>query len=238
MQVSPLLRGFGLIPVAAFDCRGCLGPLGEDAQAGLCGRCWSGLLSLPEDRCRRCALVHDSDRECLDPVAWERGDALWNYHGGRPPLGALLVPAIKDGELGWKRALLGRLEAGSLPDLLIQPEFEVVTCAPATPLRRLLRGFDLAEEAARLLAARSGRPFQRLLAKTWRTGRQAERTESERRRLPQRAIRLRRGAEAKGRRILVVDDVWTTGATLLRCAQALRRAGAQEIQVLALFRAL
>lgn len=195
-------------------------------------------MPLPEDRCRRCALVHDSDRECPDPVAWERGDALWNYHGGRPGLGALLVPAIKEGELGWKRALLARLGGIPLPDLLKSTEFEMVTCAPATPLRRLLRGFDLAEEAARVLAARSGRPFQRLLAKAWRSGRQAERTESERRRLPRRAIHLRPGVHVQARSILLVDDVWTTGATLLRCAQTLQKAGAQEVQVLALFRAL
>ncbi len=38
--------------------------------------------------------------------------------------------------------------------------------------------------------------------------------------------------------VLLVDDVWTTGTTLLRCAQALREGGADEVRVLTLFRAL
>jgi predicted amidophosphoribosyltransferase len=54
--------------------------------------------------------------------------------------------------------------------------------------------------------------------------------------LPKRAIRLKGPAAVRGRTVLLVDDVWTTGTTLLRCAQALQAAGA-EVRVLTLFRA-
>ena len=57
-------------------CRGCLGSVGADAVAGLCARCWRGLVPLAEDRCPRCALVH-ADGDCPDPTAWACGDALW-----------------------------------------------------------------------------------------------------------------------------------------------------------------
>jgi predicted amidophosphoribosyltransferase len=215
-------------------CRGCLGPLDGGAEAGLCGRCWSGLEPLDAVRCTRCALVH-GDEACPEPAAWDLGDALWDYHGGRPPLGALLLPAIKDGEVGWRKALLGRLAEAPLPDWA--GKAELVTAAPSTFHRRLLRGFDLAEEAAQLVARRLDRPFQRLLAKGWAAGRQAARTESERRRLPKRAVAFR-GPRLSGGTVLLVDDVWTTGTTLLRCAQALQAGGADEVRVLALFRAL
>jgi predicted amidophosphoribosyltransferase len=112
-----------------------------------------------------------------------------------------------------------------------------VTAVPSTPLHRFLRGFDLSAESGRLIAGRLDRPFDPLLSKGWLSGRQAARTETQRRRLPRKAINLRRGARPRGI-ILLVDDVWTTGTTLLRCAQALQEAGADEVRVLTLFRAL
>ncbi|GLH70522.1 competence protein ComF [Geothrix rubra] len=224
----------GRLAGAFLLCRGCLGPLDDGAEAGLCGRCWSGLRPLAEARCPRCALVH-GEEACPEATAWSLGDALWDYHGGRPALGALLLPAIKAGEAGWRRALLARAAAAPLPAWAA--EADLVTAAPTAFHRRLVRGFDLAEETGRLLAGRLGRPFRALLAKAWHSGAQAARTESQRRRLPRKAVTLR-GAPLGGGTVLLVDDVWTTGTTLLRCAQALRDGGADEVRVLTLFRAL
>ncbi|WP_243287816.1 ComF family protein [Geothrix terrae] len=215
-------------------CRGCLGPVGPEAEAGLCARCWQGLQPLPEGRCLRCALPH-AEGPCPEPVAWELGDALWDYHGGRPPFGALVLPDIKRGEMGWRRALLRRLGLAALPDWV--QEVDQVTSAPSALPRRLWRGFDLAAEAGRVVADRTGRPYETLLAKGWWRGRQATRTESARRRLPRKAVTLRQGAAPRGI-VLLVDDVWTTGTTLLRCAQALKDGGADEVRVLTLFRAM
>ena len=216
-------------------CRGCLRPLDDKAEAGLCGACWEGLRPLPEPRCPRCALPHGAEA-CPDPVAWKAGDALWDYHGGRPPLGALLVPGIKAGEHGWKRALLARSRLRALPPFAAGSE--VVTAVPAAFQRRWARGFDLAEDAANLVAERLGLPFALMLRRSWSLRRQAEQTESARRRLPRKAVLLRRDAAVQGRIVLLVDDVWTTGTTLLRCAQALQAGGAREIRVLTLFRAI
>jgi predicted amidophosphoribosyltransferase len=179
-------------------------------------------------------LVH-AEGACPEVTAWDLGDALWDYHGGRPPLGALLLPGIKQGETGWRKALLDRLSRVSLPDW--SAEVDRVTSVPSTPLHRFLRGFDLSAEAGRLMAGRLDRPFDPLLSKDWLSGRQASRTETQRRRLPRKAVSLRRKATPRGI-ILLVDDVWTTGTTLLRCAQALQEAGADEVRVLTLFRAM
>lgn len=215
-------------------CRGCLGPVDDGAEAGLCTGCWNGLLPLPEGRCPRCALLH-AEGDCPEATGWVLGDALWDYHGGRPPLGALLLPGIKQGETGWRKALLGRLPRAPLPGWA--SEADLVTAAPSALPHRLFRGFDLSAEAGGILAGRLGRPFQPLLAKGWLRGRQASRTETQRRRLPRTAITLRPGVRPGGI-VLLVDDVWTTGTTLLRCAQALRAGGAEEVRVLTLFRAL
>ncbi|HWQ11030.1 MAG TPA: phosphoribosyltransferase family protein [Holophaga sp.] len=215
-------------------CRGCLRPLDRGAEAGLCGLCWEGLAPLPEPRCPCCALPH-APGPCPDPVAWTCGDALWDYRGGRPPMGALLVPGIKAGEHGWKQALLARSLLRPLPAFATGTD--VVTAVPAALQRRWSRGFDLAEDAAGLVAERSGLPFVRALRRSWSLRRQAGHTESERRRLPRKAVLLRSDAGIRNRIVLLVDDVWTTGTTLLRCAQALQAGGAREVRVLTLFRA-
>ena len=216
-------------------CRGCLGPLAGQGWAGLCARCWAGLVALPEERCPRCALPHGGRDGCPEPVAWDRGDALWDYRGGRPALGPLLVPAIKGGELAWQAALLERAGRASLPDFAAAAD--LVCSAPTSFPRRWGRS-DLAGAAAAMFAARLGRPYRALLRKPWFSRPQAGLPEGRRRRLPASAVSPRRGLRLHGEAILLVDDVWTTGTTLLRCAQALERAGAGAVAVLTLFRAL
>ena len=215
-------------------CRGCLGGLGRGPQAGLCERCWQGLVPLAEDRCGLCALAHPWGDPCPEPTAWVRGDALWDYHAGRPPLGPLLVPGIKRGEWGWKGALLRRLLRVPLPDFV--QAADVVCSVPTALVRRWSRGFDLAGDVGNLWACRLGKPRGRFLSKPWFARAQAGLPEGQRRRLGAREVTAGRQTLG-GETVLLVDDVWTTGTTLLRCAQALRRAGAGEVLVLTLFRA-
>jgi ComF family protein len=181
-------------------------------------------------------LQHGEDRGCPEPVAWGLGTALWDYHGGRPPFGELLLPGIKAGERGWMMALLDRARRAPLPAWA--EEADLIVPVPTTPWRRLRRGFDLADAFARLLATRLGKPRLAPLRKAWRAPSQTGRPESQRRRLPKKAVVLSAAAPVQDRRILLVDDVWTTGTTLLRCAQALNLGGAKDVRVLTLFRAM
>jgi predicted amidophosphoribosyltransferase len=227
----PFLRTAGRLLL----CRGCLGPLDATAEAGLCGACWSGLVPLEAHRCTRCALLHGEQAGCPDPAAWTFGAALWDYHGGRPALGALLLPGIKAGELGWRSALLGRGAQSPLPAFVASAD--LVTAVPTAFHRHWLRGFDLAEDFATQVAGRLSLAYARTLRRGWRSQRQVGQTRSARRTLPQKAVSLRPGAAIRDRVVLLVDDVWTTGSTLLRCAQALKGGGASEVRVLTLFRA-
>jgi ComF family protein len=99
---------------------------------------------------------------------------------------------------------------------------------PPAPGRRRRRGFDPAEEIAAALARRTGLAVSRCLRRA-NGPRQVGRPRRERLASPPR-VRATRPAPPKA---LLVDDVVTTGATLMACATALRAAGAREVCALA-----
>jgi ComF family protein len=112
------------------------------------------------------------------------------------------------------------LAAGLGPD-----DIDVVTWAPTSSSRRHRRGFDQAELVARRVALQLGVPCRRLLR---RDGTARHQTGLDR------ATRLhgpvfRAAPNVAGRRVLVVDDVVTTGSTLRSAARALEEAGAAAV---------
>lgn len=106
-------------------------------------------------------------------------------------------------------------------------EFQVVSWVPTSPARRRRRGFDQGRLLARAVARRLGLPCPSLLLR--RSGPpQTGRSRAERLRGPTYGLRR----EAVPERVLLVDDVVTTGATLSAAASRLRAGGATEIGAL------
>ncbi len=105
---------------------------------------------------------------------------------------------------------------------------DVVTWAPTTPARRRERGFDHAELLARAVGRQTRLPVRGLLTRLPGAPQTGARRE-ERIAGP----RFRARAAAHGRRVLLVDDVVTTAATLSAGAVALRRAGSPAVLGLA-----
>lgn len=110
---------------------------------------------------------------------------------------------------------------------------DAVVPVPAGALRWRWRGFDPAEEIAIAVADRSGIPLRKCLRRD-RGRRQVGRRRRQRLADPP---TVRAVAAAPGTALLV-DDVWTTGATLAACANALRIAGSRRVLALTLARAL
>lgn len=117
--------------------------------------------------------------------------------------------------------LVNRLLAeGVVPDAV-----DVVTWAPTSRKRRRRRGFDQAELVAQRVAAQLGVPCRRLLERDGDDLPQTGRDRASRLHGPV----FRASPRAAGERVLVVDDVVTTGATLRSAADALHRAGASRV---------
>lgn len=111
--------------------------------------------------------------------------------------------------------------------------FDAVAPVPLHRSRLRSRGFNQAELMARAVAKRIGVPFFDKLRAVRRTRDQVELSGAGRR------ANVEGAFEAKGRvggRILLVDDVFTTGATMSACAETLLRAGAREVYALSLCR--
>lgn len=115
--------------------------------------------------------------------------------------------------------------AALLTPLFESANFDLVTSVPSAPSRRRQRGYNQSALIAKSLAAALGLPYRPLLGR-WH---QAEQIGAGRR---ERFLQVEGAFYAKGRpprRVLVVDDVLTTGATLDACARVLRQAGCTEV---------
>jgi len=132
----------------------------------------------------------------------------------------------------WFEPLLSRwLIDAAIPELLIQ-HWDAVVPIPLHPAKQRQREFNQAERLARRLSHAAGLPLdthcvQRIRA----TETQTHLTREERHGNMEKAFLAARSVNLQGKRLLLVDDVMTTGATTSSCAKALRKAGAAEVCV-------
>ncbi len=164
------------------------------------------------------ALDRSPDRS-LDQVV-----AVWRHHGRA----AALVRELKYGRA---TGVVSELADGMAA---VAPAADMVTWVPASPSRRRDRGFDQCELLARALARRLCRPVRPVLRRTDDEA-QTSRDRSGRAAGPSMAARGRRLRSSP--RVLLIDDVTTTGVTLRVAADVLRRRGAASVVALVATRA-
>lgn len=212
-------------------CLGCGEPLFSAAPLGLCAPC-RGKLAPLRRACAGCAGPLDAFEPPLGyrcgacrerPPAFDRLLALWTY---RPPLDAV-IQGLKFRRLDY----LGRHLALALADGLGEAleGFDAIIPVPLHWQRRLARGYNQAERIASPLAARLDLRLIPALRRTRGTPPQTSLGKADRLANLRQAFRVPRPGRVRGLRLLLVDDVATTGATLNMAAAALRRAGAAGI---------
>lgn len=108
---------------------------------------------------------------------------------------------------------------------------------PLSSARRRERGYNQAEELARVLATATGRPLDTALARTRATPPQVGLDRAARHRNVRGAFTWQ-GAALNGARLILVDDVLTTGATADECAAVLKAAGAGWVGLVTVARAV
>jgi len=204
-------------------CAGCgAGP------SPFCDPCRAGLVPLGRPRCERCGAPSVRDvgacRHCPpDAIAWARAAFLFD--------GPARTAVHRLKFAGW-RAVAEALGAAMAESYDL--DADAVTWVPLSRRRRSARGFDQSLALARVVGRRLDLPVASLLRRVRDPGSQARRGGEERRRA------MRGVFAARGRpppRVLLVDDVLTTGATAAACAEALLGAGATEISALTAARA-
>jgi len=144
-----------------------------------------------------------------------------------------LIHVFKYGRVQTLARPLGWFLALALPRT---EQFDVVVPMPLHWLRRWTRGFNQSALLAREIARRSSVPVRNLVRRAKATAPQAGLTNAKRRANVSGAFRVPRPARVRGLRILLVDDVMTTGATASACARALKQAGAARVALLTVAR--
>lgn len=227
-------------------CLGCdLPSRGEPQRRLICARCRARLRSIPPPACPRCGAPALRTGRASGPVCREcEGWPAWLYAARsafvlHPPADRL-VHQLK--YRGW-RALAGPMsEAMAAVHMPADPDEPAPPVVPVPTTRRRLRerGYNQAELLARGFAARTGRALLPALERVSGAASQTTLQPVARRANVAGSFRVAGDLKAalKGRHLLLVDDVLTTGATTLECGATLVAAGARAISVLTFARAL
>jgi len=221
----------------------CIGCRGQVAEPGnLCAACWQNIDFLDGPACQCCGLPFDLDpgsdtlcAACLaDPPAFDHARAVMRYNEkSRGPILALKHADRLDLAPAFARWLdrVGR----SFLD-----EADVIVPVPLHRGRLWSRRYNQAAELARALGQSSGKPVKpTALCRIRATPSQGAMPSATARRRNMRGafeVPPEQQSAVKGRAVLLVDDVLTTGATADACARALKRAGVRKVSVLALAR--
>jgi ComF family protein len=221
---------------------GCCGnPVAAHFAARVCDSCLSQINVLRSPLCLKCGVGLSPDggsedrycRSCLKrPPVFDSARSLFDYQG---PVRDLLHRLKYTSHSGAASTLGSLIEKTTVP--AESRLFEVIVPVPLNRSRLRKRGLNQALVLAKTIFSGEQEKIEpTMLIRVKNTIAQTRLSGRERRKNLRGAFAIKPGATAAGRRICLVDDIFTTGATVEECAKVLRGAGAARVDVLTLAR--
>lgn len=222
------------------DCRVCGERLHEVSRIPVCSRCLGEPAPLTaEYYCIACRTpfvtpypLDKSGRCGLCRAGLQGFDAVYSFGSYEGTL-RKLIHLFKYNGMEPLAGPFGRMLAQVLPR---DQRFDLVVPMPLHWWKRWQRGFNQAELLANEISRRWNVPVERVVRRRRATAAQAGLSNAQRRKNVAHVFAAPKGKPLDGRRVLLVDDVFTTGATASSCARVLKRAGAAHVTLLALAR--
>ncbi|MCE5334068.1 MAG: ComF family protein [Desulfobacteraceae bacterium] len=223
-------------------CAGC-GRTGDISEGFWCGSCLDSIPWIASPLCPRCGRPFTDSPDSPDHFCGECLKSAFHFDAARSALlhSGVVRERVHEFKFG------GRLERlPPLSELLRSayrssgfPRPDLVLPVPLHVRRLKERGFNQSGLLAREFSRKSGLEVSHvLLARRHWTEPQTRLNRRQRLKNVRGAFEVHGGMDVKGGRVLLVDDVYTTGSTLSECARALKKAGVREVFALTVTRAL
>jgi ComF family protein len=228
------------------SCLVCSAPVARLQDRGICPACWQRALRLRITGavCPSCGIPYQSFAEepahlcgkCILSLPPYSGARAFGYYSSEL---SRMVQALKFSGRRDLAPLLAPLLASTFLEFWQPEDVDLIVPVPLHPNRKKERGFNQAALLGRALARLLGMPCEdRVLRRARSTPPQVGLSDAERARNVAGAFVCRRPDRIRARRLLLVDDVMTTGSTAASAASALLNAGAARVCVLTLARAV
>jgi len=206
-------------------------------QKGICHNCDHKVEELAIPQCGLCGAerpAFSSKTRCLEcqrnKRSFSKGTARFRYTRDMSRL-------IRRAKYGKRFELWEHLIRKAHPwQALDLGTVDMISSIPMTKPELFRREINASELLAKRLSGALEVPYQKLLRKTRETAPQSSLNRQGRKMNLQGAFRVNKGASVKGKTVLLVDDVFTTGSTLGEAAKTLKEAGAKKVQIAALAR--
>jgi ComF family protein len=234
----------GLINLIYPDqCFICSAPIARRQDCGICDGCWekTAELKIRPPRCLSCGLPFQGFQNASDYLCGACTLEMPPFSGARA-FGYYteeLSGLIQAFKFHGRRNLVGLLTplmAETFFESWNREDFDVVVPVPLHPRRRRERGYNQSELLAKALARQIALPCMPGLVRTRPTTPQVGLSDSQRRENVRQAFQCRDSKRILSKRVLLIDDVMTTGATVSSAARALVEEGALRVSVLTVAR--